>query len=133
MANLGPEFNGNIFSKNFAQIIAQNRQQAVLMGVGLAYTGSDYLAGTVLARNTTSGYYQPYTSGGPSGTGTAVAILAEDHLNYEFASSGDVQSAVGIFGGQVFQTALIGLDSGAITNLAAKSLIDGFGVEILKF
>lgn len=134
MGLLDAAFSGQIFRKDHKPILAQNRHLASILPVRLAYNaGNDYIAGTVLARNTTSGYYQPYASGGASGTGTAACVLFEDHGANEFASSGDTTAARGVFGGEVFKDNLIGLDAGAITNLGAKTIIDATGINVLKF
>lgn len=133
MASLDAKFSGEIFRKDHPQIIAQNRQLASILPVRLAYTGDDILAGTVLARNTTSGYYEPYDNGGSSGTDTAACILLETHAAIEFASSGDTQLGKGLFGGEVFKDKLTGLDANAITDLGAKTIVDATGVNVLKF
>lgn len=133
MGLLDASFSGQIFRKDHKPIIAQNRLLASILPVRLAYSVNDYIAGTVLARNTTSGNYQPYVSGGASGTGTAACVLFEGHGVNEFASSGDTTAARGVFGGEVFKDNLIGLDSGAITNLGAKTIIDATGINVLKY
>jgi len=131
--NIDPRFNGQIFRKSHPMIIAQNRQLASILPVALAYASGGYSAGTVLARNTTSGQYQAYAAGGPSGTGTAASILFEDVDVSEFAATSGTVFARGIFGGEVFQGKLIGLDANAISNLNARSIIDATGASVLKF
>lgn len=131
--NIDPRFQGQIFRKSHPMIIAQNRQLASILPVTLAYNSGGYSAGQVLARNTTSGQYQNYAAGGPSGTGTAATILFEDVDVSEFAATSGTVFARGIFGGEVFKDKLIGLDAGAITNLGAKTIIDSTGVNVLKF
>lgn len=131
--NIDPRFNGQIFRKSHPMIIAQNRQLASLLPVTLAYNASGYQAGQVLARNTTSGQYQPYVASGPSGTGTAAAILFEGVDVTEFVATSGTVFAAGIFGGEVFKDKLISLDAGAISNLGAKTIIDATGVNVLKF
>lgn len=122
---------GNIFEKDHPIILACNRHLATFLPVRLAFdsVNGDYLTGTVLARNTTSGYFQRYVSGGASGTGTAACILFEDVA----PASGDTLLSRGIFTGQVFQAKCIGLDSGAITNLGARSITDATGTQILIY
>lgn len=121
---------GQVFRKNFPMVIAVSRQLCKFLPIRLAYQAAGYLAGTVLARNTTSGFYQPYVASGPSGTGTAACVLFADAI---FLSTGENRLAQGIFGGGLYQTQLIGLDAGAITNLGAKSVIDASGTQILFF
>lgn len=133
MSTIDAGFNGQIFRKDNIQVISTNRQLASLLPVRLAYNANGYLAGTVLARNTTSGLFQAYSNGGASGTGTAACVLNRDVNPEDFASSGDTQTSVGIFGGEVFQGVLVGLDSNAISNLNARQIVDALGTQILKF
>jgi hypothetical protein len=133
MSDLDAKFDGSIFRKDHRIILSGNRVLASILGIRVAYNSSDLLAGTVLARNTTSGLYQPYVLSGASGTGTAACVLFEDKLNSDFASSADNLVARGIFGGEVFQAKLIGLDSGAISDLKARQIVDAAGDQILKF
>lgn len=133
MGNLDAQFSGQIFRADHPIILAQNRQQAILMPVRLAYDADGYPAGQVIARNTTSGLYEKYDDGASSGLNTAGAILFEPHPVSQFASTGDSTMGVGIFGGQVYKDKLTGLDSNAETDLSAKTIIDATGIEILKF
>lgn len=131
--NIDPRFNGQIFRKSFAMILAQNRQLASILPVTLAYNSGGYSAGQVLARNTTSGQYQNYVNGGPSGTGTAASILFEDVDVSEFVATSGTVFARGIFGGEVYTGKLIGLDANAISNLNARTIIDSTGASVTKF
>lgn len=131
--NVDPRFNGQIFRKSHPMIIAQNRRLASILPVTLAFNASGYTAGTVLARNTTSGQYQNYANGGASGTGTASCVLFEDVDVSEFVATSGTVFGRGIFGGEVFKDKLIGLDSNAITNLNARTIVDSTGINVLKF
>lgn len=133
MGKLDSSFSGQIFRKDVAQIIAQNRQLATLMPVRLAYNAAGYPAGQVLARNSTSGFYEKYNDAGASGLDVAKAVLNEEHQVSDFASSGDTTSAVGIFGGQLFKDKLVGLDAAGETDLKSTTIVDSTGVNILKF
>lgn len=128
--DLDANVNNQIFRKDYPVIIAKNRHLASLAPVRLVSTGSDYQAGTVLAKNSTSGLFQAYANGGASGTGTAVCVLMEtitdDPVNGSMVGRG-------IFAGELYKDNLVGLDSGAITNLGAKSYQASDGVNILKF
>lgn len=133
MSSLDAKFDGEIFRKDHPIILSGNRVLASILPVRLAYDSDGYLAGTVIARNTTSGLYQKYDNGGSSGLDTAAAILFGDKAESDFASTGDSQAARGIFGGEVFQSKLTGLDAGAITDLGARSITDASGTQVLKF
>lgn len=133
MGSLDAQFLGQIYRADHPIILAQNRQQAVLMPVRLAYDSDGYPAGQVIARNTVSGYYEKYDNGASSGLDTAAAILFEPHPESQFSDSDNTTLGIGIFGGQVFKEKLTDLDSNAITDLGAKTIIDASGIQILKF
>jgi hypothetical protein len=133
MSTIDAGFNGSVFRKDNIQVLSSNRLLASLLGIRVAYAASGYLAGTVLARNTGNGIYQTYLNSGPSGTGTAACILSRDINPEDFASSGDTQASVGIFGGEVYDSALIGLDANAKSNLNMRQIVDAAGVTIDKF
>lgn len=137
MTTLDPNFNPEIFRKNFKQVIAKNRQLASLAPVRLAYSASGYAPGTVLARNTTSGLYQAYNNSGSSGIDTAAAILdaqidVEDFAGDTSQLSGGVL-AQALFGGEVFKDALVGYDANALTDLKGREYTDATGTTIVKF
>lgn len=133
MANIDAKFSGEIFRKDFPMVIAQNRQLASLLPVRLAYNSGGYVAGQVLARNSVSGQYANYNNSGSSGLDTASCVLFESHDVTEFESATGSLTAVGIFGGEVFKDKLVGLDAPGITDLAAKTIIDATGINVLKF
>lgn len=136
MSKIGASFNQSIFRTDNPMIIATNRGSAVMLPVRLSYDIDGYPAGQVLARNTTSGLYAKYDGGGASGTDVAAAILFEPHPVEDFdpADSSGSTMAVGIFGGcTLYQDKLVDLDSDAIDDIGAKSIIDASGVKLLKF
>ncbi len=132
MSNTDAKFIDPIFRKDHPMVLAKNRHQASFLPVLLPYSATDYQAGTVMARNTVSGLYTRYVNGGASGTGTAVGVLFEDRIVEDFASTGATATARVIVKGELFQSQLIGLDSGAITNMNGKSYTDAFGIQILS-
>ncbi len=136
MGKIGGDFNANVFSKDFPIIIATNRSSAILNPIRLRYNADGYPAGQVLGRNTTDGLFQKYETGGSSGIDTAACILFEPQAIGEFdgpAATGSAM-AIGIFGGcTLFKDKLVDLDSGAITDLGARTIIDATGVTTLKF
>lgn len=129
-------FSPEIFRKDHPMVIATNRSSAILLPVRLRYDSDGYLAGQVLARNTTDGRFQKYDTGGSSGIDTAACVLFESVGAQDFDGTGATGSttAVGIFGGcTLFEGKLIDLDSDAKTDLGAKTIIDASGVSLLKF
>lgn len=121
-----------VFRKNHPMILANNRQLATIIGVRVAYDASGYLAGTVLARNSVSGYYQAYSDIGASGIDTAVGILFHDIPVEDFNGLTSTAAQM-ITKGNVFETKLIGLDANGKTDLKSRSIVDGFGNTILMF
>lgn len=133
MASTDVSFNGEIFRHDRSLIISTNRQLASLLGVRLAYDANGYEAGRVLGRNTSTGLYEKYDDGGSNGVDTARCVLLEKKDVTDFASTGDSQAAVAVFGGEVYKDNLVGLDSNGETDLGAKTLVLPGSVTILKF
>lgn len=127
--NLDAKVNNQIFRKDWPQVLAKNRHLASLGPTRLASIGVDYVAGTVLALRT-DGLYVPYVASGPSGTGTAAAVLEQSITDDSVQGS---MMGVGIFGGEVYYGALSGVDSGAVTNLNGRTYTASDGNQILKF
>ncbi len=119
-----------IFRKDHPMILASNRHLASIKPVRLAYDADGYVAGQVLGRNSVSGYFQKYDSGGASGLDTATCILFEE---VTAAASSGTTIARGIFAGEVYKSKLTDLDSGAETDLKARTIVDATGIEVLKF
>jgi len=59
--------------------------------------------------------------------------LHEDVDVTEFLSTTGTSFARGIFGGEVFKDKLHDLDSTAISDLGAKTIVDATGINVLKF
>jgi hypothetical protein len=136
MGSVDANFKSPIFRYDQPLVIAMNRASASLIGVRLRYQADGYLPGTILARNTTDGWYQAYDSGGASGTDTAACVLflgrkAED---FDAASTSGSTTAVGIFGGcAVYKNQLTGYDSSVLTDLKGRLVIAGTGDELMLF
>lgn len=133
MASNDAKTSQQIFRKDNPIILACNRHQAMLLPIRLAYNASGYKTGRVLARNSTSGFYQNYDDLAASGLNTAKAILFEDVPVEQFADSSDTQLARGIFGGKVFEDKLLGLDANGKVDLLSRSIVDATGAQILTF
>jgi hypothetical protein len=130
MSDLFPRSETEIFRNDRPAIIARNRHLASIFPVTLSYEATGYAAGTVLARNTTSGIYGKYDDSGSSGLDTAVGILFHDVKD---APSGNVAGAAMIVRGEVFEAKLTGLDANAKTDLGSRSIVSGTGDTILIF
>lgn len=133
MSSIDSRFAGEIFRKDQPIIIAQDRQLASIIGARLAYNASGYDAGTVVARNTVSGLFEKYNNAGASGLDTAAGVLFEEHQVEDFESATGTTTARVIVAGVVFKSKLVGLDSAAETDLAARTIIGADSVSLLKF
>jgi hypothetical protein len=133
--NLDMKFNGQAFRRDFVEIIAQNRHLATIGPVCLKNDAAGYVAGVVLALNSVSGLFEKYVNGGSSGTGTAVCVNYQP-VSYpeDFGVAGTGTAAVqAVFGGELLQAKLTGLDSTAITSLVGRSFTDATGIQVFKF
>lgn len=122
-------FSGQIFRKDHPIVLACNRHLATIRPVRLAYNADGYPAGQVLARNTSTGYYEKFSAA--SGSYEAACVLFES-LDEGTATSGTAL-ARGIFGGEVFKSKLVDYDSNAKSNLGAREIIDATSSEIVKY
>ena len=133
MSSTDANFNGQIFRKDNPMILASRRELASIKPIKLAYDAAGYVAGQVLAFNTSTNMHCKYVNSGSNGTGTAVGILFFDVDVSDFSSSADFKIERGIVGGEVFYSLLTGIDSTAITNLGARRIKTATGNDILKF
>lgn len=132
-----PEYRDSIYigtdsRTNFKQIIAKRSDLVRFAGGRLGPSqDSTYLyAGTVLGYAATggdAGFYKPYNSSNTDGSQVAVGVLSED-ANVDASGNGSEISIIKT--GDLYQSLLIGLDSGAITNMNGKSYTE-HGNQIL--
>jgi hypothetical protein len=127
--NLDANINNSLTRKDYPQIIAKNRHLASLTGARLKGVAADYAAGTVLAKNSVDSLFYAYDNNASSGLNTAVGVLMET-----ITDNGEA-TLVGrmLVSGELLKDNLTGLDSGAITDLGARSYTGSDGVNILKF
>jgi hypothetical protein len=114
---------------NFKQIIAKRPDLVRFLG-GRLKPNVSYNAGQVLGLAATggdAGFYKAYASGNTDGSQVAVGVLGE---NAGSDSTGYGSEAQIIVGGTLFKDKLIGLDSGAITNMNGASGVE-HGVNLL--
>jgi len=128
-------FIGTDYRANFKQIIAKRSDQTVFMGGRMKPAGAGltvtYYAGTVLGYATSgadAGFWKPYLVGSSDGSQVAKAVLSEDVITDQY---GNGSEAALITRGILFNDLLIGLDSGAITNLHASLTVE-HGVNLLS-
>lgn len=112
--------------ENFKNIIAKRSDLVQFDGGRSAPStfGTYLYAGLVLGFATSggdAGFYKPYAVGNSDGSQVAVGVLAED-ANVDASGNGSELSI--IKEGTLFQGLLIGLDSGAITNLGGKPFVE---------
>lgn len=136
--NLDAKFSGQVFRRDFVEIIAQNRHLATIGPVRLENDVAGYPAGQVLAKRSSgpnSGLFCKYDNAGASGADTAVCVLFQP-VNYpeDFSGGGTgTNLSQGVFGGELLQAKLTGLDANAITDLKGRSYTDSSGIQVFKF
>ncbi len=138
MPNVDANFVSEVLRRDDPNIIAANRQQAILLGVRLPYSASGYKAGTVLAQNTVNNMFYPYDNSGASGLDNAACVLESIVKVTEFAdtTANSVNNSVlgvGIFGGTVFYNKLTGIDANGVTDLKGRRVSDVTGADLLIF
>lgn len=121
---------------DFPQIIASNRFHCVIYGVTVGYDNNyatGIAPGTILAKNTSTGFWQTYKSGAATanGLGTAVAIL----LDYALPVSGGSIACAALFKGEAWFNAISGgtYDANALANLGGRVVTDAQGGSIFLF
>ena len=133
MSNLDAKFSGEIFRKDFPIIFA-NLKNAGILPVRVLYDSAGYEVGRVLGRITSSGYYAKYDDGdSPAGVGVAKGVMLDEIAATEFPSATGTLVARMITSGYLYNDNLVGLDSNAVTDLNARTVVDGTGTTILIF
>lgn len=137
MPNVDANFASEVLRRDDPNIIAANRQQALILGVRLAYQSEGYTAGEVLALNSDDGLYYPYDDGGSSGLNTAVCVLEQSVRATDFPGTttaiADSALAAAIFGGVVYYDKLGGIDANGVTDLKGRRITDVSGVNLMIF
>ncbi len=136
--NSDANYQSEVLRYDDPNIIASARHLALMLGVRLAYDAAGYAAGTVLARNTTTGLYQAYDNGASSGLDAAICVLEKAVPVGDFAATTAhaVSNSVlthAIFAGIVFYNKLTGIDANGVTDLGGKQMIGADGVTLLRF
>jgi hypothetical protein len=120
------------FRANMKQVIAKRSDLARFDGGRMVPSSSGttvtYYAGQVLGVVTATGLYKPYASANSDGSQVAVGVLAET-CQVDDAGNGSEISI--IKSATLLKDLLIGLDSGAITNLQGKSSVE-HGTNLLS-
>jgi hypothetical protein len=125
---LDSKFTAEGFRKNFPLILATNRQHATVIGARLAAQAAALLPGQLLARNSTSGLYDVYASGGSSGLDTAKGILL---IDADVSATSQVVQI--LMGGEVYKDNIVGYDSDTPADLNGRVYINGANENIFKF
>lgn len=139
MGSIDPRFSGNIFHKNYPQIIASDRALAKIIGARMAYQSDSLAAGTVVARVTATGYYVPYDDAVTGGPNVAVGVLLDD-VNFDSAATGSGPSGAGtqiarvcVGGATLYYDKLTGIDANGLTDIHGRVVVDAAGTNLLEF
>lgn len=127
------EVKNQIFRKDFSAIIAMRRDLAQLSGARLKYDASGYAAGQVLARRTSTGVFEKWSSVSGASNDTA-CVLFENVIAADLDSTltGGSLARV-IMGGYVYKDALVEYDANAKTALGGVEQTDATGITVVKF
>lgn len=132
-SSIDSEVNNQIFRKDYPVVIAKRRELASLAPVRLAGDGADFIAGTAIARETSSGKFKRWTAVS-GGTYDTPCVLFESVPAYQFDSAvtgGALARAV--VQGYVYQGSLVGSNTQFITALGGVIQTDASQVAIVKF
>ena len=134
-------FSGSIFRKDNPIILACRRDQAVLLGAGVVYDGSDYLPGQALVRKASDGLFYRWSSA--SGGSYDSPCVLFDHLTVAAQQTNqDPLGGTGASGASlvrvltkalVYTDQLVEADAGFKTQLKSTDIVDAGGVGITKF
>lgn len=134
MSSVDSKFSGEIFRKDHPIILAGRRDLASIKPIRVKFNAGGWPAGQVMGRVTADGEFKDYDDGAVDGSEVAVGVLFEGIAEEDFDPTGTgTVTARLIVGGEVFKTKLTGLDANGEADLNARTIIDGTGVEILKF
>lgn len=133
--NLDAKVDNEIFRKDHPMILAANRHLASIRPVRVEYNASGYKAGRVLGQKTADSLFKYYNNANSDGSETAQCVMFEDIAVEAFESASGTAVGRGIFGGELYKSALTGqgLDAAAIVDLKARTIKGSDGVEILKY
>ena len=121
-------YKDNVFRKDHYMIFAANRHLASIKSVRLDSTEA-LKPGQVLARDTGDGYFKKF-SAVSGGSFDSVCVLMDELTSSE--ASGD-SLCRGVFGGELYKTALTDFITESKTAMAAREITDAHGDVIVKF
>ena len=127
----GSTFDLEVTRKNAKNILATNRHHALILAGRLRYLANGYKAGTVLALNSVDGLLDAYDDAvAASGVDTAVGVLLVEMVDL---SASENPLAPVVYGGELLEDKLVGLDANAKTDLKSRTIVAADGTNILKF
>lgn len=143
MGSVDIRFSGNVFSKNYPQIIASDRGLAKIIAGRFAWDSawgaSGIPAGQVVARRASDGYYVKYDDAVTGGPNVAVGVTL-DPITFDASATASGPSGVGTQAGRVciggatlYYDRLTGVDANALTDLHARQVVDAGGTNLLVF
>lgn len=127
------EVNNQIFRTDWSAIIALRRDLAQISPVRLKYDANGYPAGQVLARRTSTGVFEKWSSVSGASYDTPCILFQNIIAADEDSTLTGGALARGIMAGFVYKNALTEYDAGAKTALVAKEQTDATGITVVKF
>lgn len=140
MSQLDAKFSGQIFRKDNPIILATRRDQAVFMGVRVAYDSNGYMPGQALARETSSGLFKKW-SAVSGGTYDSPCVLFDQCTDSDqLANNHGILTGVsgssllrGLTKAIVYTGNLIDADAGFKTALKSTDYFDSNAIGLTKF
>jgi hypothetical protein len=140
MANLDAKFSGQIFRKDNPIILAVRRDQAVIMGVRVAYDSGGYMPGQVLVRKVSDGLFYKWSSASGATHDSTCVLFDQATDSDQLANNHGVLTGVSgstllraLMKAVVYTDNLIDYDSGAKGELGAVNFVDSGSVNLTKF
>lgn len=140
MSSLDAKFKGSIFRNDRPIILACRRDQAVTMGVRVAYDASGYPVGQALARKVSDGLFYKWSAVSGTSYDSPCVLFDVCTDSAQLANNGGVLTGVsgstllrGIIKGLVYTDNLVEADAGFKTQLKSTDVVDSGGVKITKF
>lgn len=140
MSQQDAKFNSQIFRKDNPIILAARRDQAVFMGVRVAYDANGYLPGQALVRETSSGLFKKWSAASGGSYDSPCVLFDSASDSDQLANNGGVTSGVAgssllraLMAAIVYTGNMIEADAGFKTALKSKDMVDAGGVGLTKF
>lgn len=140
MSNLDAKFQGQIFRKDNPIILACRRDQAVILGVRVAYDSSGFLPGQCIVRKPSDGLFYKWSAASGGSFDSPMVLFDQCTDSDQLANNNGVTTGVsgstllrGLAKALVYTGNLVDGDAGFKTALKSVDVVDSGGVAITRF